>query len=53
VLAGNERLKAKGQGDQFAGAARHKKGSLKERIKIWIDRLSMFPDIGSEAEESL
>jgi uncharacterized protein YjbJ (UPF0337 family) len=27
VLAGNERLKAKGRGDQVSGAARRKKGS--------------------------
>jgi uncharacterized protein YjbJ (UPF0337 family) len=37
--AGNERLKAEGQGDQIAGAARRKKGSLKDRIKSWIDHL--------------
>lgn len=39
ALAGDERLKAEGRGDQFAGAARRKKGSLKDRIKAWIDRL--------------
>jgi uncharacterized protein YjbJ (UPF0337 family) len=39
ALAGNERLKAEGERDQFAGAARRKKGSLKDRIKAWIDRL--------------
>ena len=39
ALVGNERLKAEGQGDQFSGAARRKKGSLKNRIKAWIDRI--------------
>jgi uncharacterized protein YjbJ (UPF0337 family) len=39
ALAGNEQLKAKGRGDQVSGAARRKKGSLKDRIKAWIDRL--------------
>jgi uncharacterized protein YjbJ (UPF0337 family) len=39
ALAGNERLKAEGQGDQLAGATRRKKGSLKDRIKAWIDRI--------------
>ncbi len=38
ALSGNERLKAEGRGDQIAGAARRKKGSLKDRIKAWIDR---------------
>jgi uncharacterized protein YjbJ (UPF0337 family) len=39
ALAGNKQLKAEGQGDQLAGAARRKKGSLKDRIKSWVDRL--------------
>lgn len=39
ALAGDERLKADGESDQVAGAARRKKGSLKDRIKAWIDRL--------------
>ena len=39
ALAGNGRLKAEGQRDQLAGAARRKKGSLKDRLKSWIDRL--------------
>jgi len=39
ALAGNERLKAEGQSDQLSGAARRKKGSLKDRIKAWIDRI--------------
>jgi len=39
ALAGNDRLKAEGRGDQLAGAARRKKGSLKDRIKAWIDRI--------------
>lgn len=38
ALTGDEQLKARGQGDQLAGAARRKKGSLKDRIKGWIDR---------------
>jgi uncharacterized protein YjbJ (UPF0337 family) len=38
ALAGNERMKAEGRGDQVAGAARRRKGSLKDRIKAWIDR---------------
>ena len=38
ALSGNERLKAEGQGDQLSGAIRRKKGSLKDRIKAWIDR---------------
>ncbi len=38
ALAGNKRLKAEGQGDQLAGAALRKKGSLKDRLKAWIDR---------------
>ncbi len=38
ALTGNERLKAEGRRDQLAGAARRKKGSLKDRIKAWIDR---------------
>lgn len=38
ALTGNEDLKAQGEGDQLAGAARRKKGSLKDRIKSWIDR---------------
>lgn len=38
ALTGDEQLKAQGQGDQLAGAARRKKGSLKDRIKGWIDR---------------
>lgn len=38
ALTGNEDLKARGEGDQLAGAARRKKGSLKDRIKSWIDR---------------
>ena len=38
ALTGNEDLKARGEGDQLAGAARRKKGSLKDRIKGWIDR---------------
>ena len=38
ALTGNERLKAQGEGDQLAGTARRKKGSLKDRIKGWIDR---------------
>ncbi len=38
ALAGNERLKAEGQGDQLSGAMRRKKGTLKDRIKAWIDR---------------
>jgi uncharacterized protein YjbJ (UPF0337 family) len=39
ALAGNERLKAEGERDQLAGTARRKKGSLKDRIKAWIDRI--------------
>jgi uncharacterized protein YjbJ (UPF0337 family) len=39
ALAGNGRLKAEGQADQLAGAALRKKGSLKDRLKAWIDRL--------------
>jgi uncharacterized protein YjbJ (UPF0337 family) len=39
ALTGNEQLKAEGQGDQLAGAARRNKGALKDRIKAWIDRL--------------
>ena len=39
ALTGNERLKAQGQRDQLAGVVRRKKGSLKDRIKAWIDRL--------------
>ena len=39
ALSGNERLKAEGQSDQLSGAARRKKGSLKDRIKAWIDRM--------------
>ena len=39
ALTGNERLKAQGQTDQLAGVVRRKKGSLKDRIKAWIDRL--------------
>ncbi len=39
ALVGNKRLKAEGQGDQLSGAARRKKGSLKDRIKSWVDRL--------------
>jgi uncharacterized protein YjbJ (UPF0337 family) len=39
ALAGNDRLRAEGQRDQLAGAARRKKGSLKDRIKAWIDRI--------------
>lgn len=39
ALAGDERLKAEGERDQVAGTARRKKGSLKDRIKAWIDRL--------------
>ena len=38
ALAGDEQLKAQGERDQLAGAARRKKGSLKDRIKSWIDR---------------
>lgn len=38
ALTGNERLKAKGRGDQIAGNARAKKGQWKQRIKAWIDR---------------
>lgn len=38
ALTGNEDLKARGEGDQLAGTARRKKGSLKDRIKSWIDR---------------
>ena len=38
ALTGNERLKAEGERDQLAGQARRKKGSLKDRIKSWIDR---------------
>lgn len=38
ALTGDEQLKARGEGDQLAGAARRKKGSLKDRIKSWIDR---------------
>ncbi len=38
ALTGNERLKAEGEGDQLSGAVRRKKGSLKDRIKAWIDR---------------
>ena len=38
ALTGNERLKAQGERDQLAGTARRKKGSLKDRIKGWIDR---------------
>ena len=38
ALAGDEQLKAQGERDQFAGTARRKKGSLKDRIKGWIDR---------------
>ena len=37
ALVGSEHLKAEGRGDQLAGAARRKKGSLKDRIKAWID----------------
>jgi uncharacterized protein YjbJ (UPF0337 family) len=38
ALTGNKRLKAEGQRDQLTGAVRRKKGSLKDRIKAWIDR---------------
>lgn len=38
ALTGNERLKAQGEKDQLAGTARRKKGTLKDRIKGWIDR---------------
>jgi uncharacterized protein YjbJ (UPF0337 family) len=38
TLTGNKLLKAEGQRDQLAGAIRRKKGSLKDRIKAWIDR---------------
>jgi uncharacterized protein YjbJ (UPF0337 family) len=39
ALTGNGQLKAEGQGDQLAGTALRKKGSLKDRLKAWIDRL--------------
>ena len=39
ALTGNEPLKAEGRGDQLSGAVRRKKGSLKDRIKAWIDRI--------------
>lgn len=38
ALTGNKRLKAEGEGDQLSGAVRRKKGSLKDRIKAWIDQ---------------
>ena len=38
ALTGDEQLKARGERDQLAGSARRKKGSLKDRIKGWIDR---------------
>jgi len=38
ALAGDEQLKAQGEKDQLAGNARRKKGTLKDRIKGWIDR---------------
>ena len=38
ALAGDQRLKAEGERDQMAGQARRKKGTLKDRIKGWIDR---------------
>ena len=38
ALTGNEHLKAQGERDQLAGTARRKKGTLKDRIKGWIDR---------------
>ncbi len=38
ALAGDPRMKAEGERDQMAGAARRKKGTLKDRIKSWIDR---------------
>jgi uncharacterized protein YjbJ (UPF0337 family) len=38
ALSGDERLKAEGQRDQVAGTARRKKGTLKDRIKGWINR---------------
>ncbi len=38
ALTGNQRLKAEGEKDQLAGTARRKKGTLKDRIKSWIDR---------------
>ena len=38
ALAGDDQLKAQGEKDQLAGNARRKKGTLKDRIKGWIDR---------------
>jgi uncharacterized protein YjbJ (UPF0337 family) len=38
ALAGDDRMKAAGERDQLAGTARRKKGTLKDRIKGWIDR---------------
>lgn len=38
ALTGDNRLKAQGEKDQLAGTARRKKGTLKDRIKGWIDR---------------
>ena len=39
ALTGNERMEADGRADQVAGASRRKKGTWKDRIKGWIDRL--------------
>ena len=38
ALTGDNRLKAQGEKDQLAGTARRKKGTLKDRIKSWVDR---------------
>ncbi|MEO6892768.1 MAG: CsbD family protein [Ktedonobacteraceae bacterium] len=38
ALTGNRKLEAEGQADQVAGVAQRKKGTLKDRIKSWIDR---------------
>ena len=38
ALTGDERMKAEGERDQMAGQVRRKKGTLKDRIKGWIDR---------------
>ena len=38
ALTGKERMEAQGRTDQMAGAVQRKKGTLKDRIKAWIDR---------------
>src|SRR5579884_496127 len=39
ALTGNERMEAEGRREQVSGDVRQKKGSLKDRVKAWIDRL--------------